>query len=164
MIKSLNNDLTHLVADYGKDVKPERKKDSRKENRSQITVEEKPEKPQKTVAFDEDGPKRAEEKLREDMDAALEELALVQINPSANDALKMSKDMSIKDIESLIKGGQKPLIPKATLPNGLKQRKTMAKTDQHDFNYKIQKDGSVKNDPYGTANRQLKQKIEKIDH
>jgi hypothetical protein len=33
MIKSLNNDLTHLVADYGEDVKPERKKVSRKEKR-----------------------------------------------------------------------------------------------------------------------------------
>ena len=87
------------------------------------------------------------------MDAALGELALVQINPSANEALKQSKDMSLKDIESLIKGPDKALLPKSTLPNGLKQRKTMARTDQHDFNYKIQKDGSVKNDPYGIANR-----------
>ena len=118
MIKSLNNDLTHLVADYGEEKKPERKKDSRKENRSQLKVEE--EVPKKAVAFDEVSPKQAEDKLREDMNAALEELALVQINPSANDALKQSKDMSLRDIESLIKGTDKALMPKSILPNGLK--------------------------------------------
>ena len=78
--------------------------------------------------------------------------------------------MTINDIESLIKGPQNlNLKPKSILPNGLKpkQRKTLANTDQHDFNYKVTKDGTIKNDPmaaYGTKNRQLKGKIEKIDH
>jgi hypothetical protein len=93
-----------------------------------------------------------EKRFRDEMDEALGELALVEIDPNAHKALDKSKHMSLKDLKAMIQGKEAPK-QKATLPNSLKprSRKTMSKTDKHDFNYKVTKEGVISEpaDVYG---------------